>query len=117
MPSAVRSISVINAEIDTPFANVDTYAVSFETDYTLDTVNIVGIQSFVFDNKDSPSHQQSIVKVVGGSCKLLQTHADLGSAPKNIEATLDVHTYLVTLIDNGTLSGALNHTMKTVTKV
>lgn len=115
MPSEVRSITVTNAAIDTPLANVDTYAVSFETDYTLDTANIVAIQSFVFDNKDSPDRQQSIVKMTSDSCKLLQTHANLDSAPKNIEE--HVYAYIVSLISKGTTSDALNHTMKTVTKV
>lgn len=119
MSSSVRSITVNNAAIDTSIANIDTYAVSFTTNYTLDTANIVGIQSFVFNRKADPKFQQSVVKVgTNGSCKLLQTHADLESAePINIP-DISVHTYLVTLINNGTTSeNALNHTMKTVTKL
>ena len=115
MPSSVSHIAV-TATIDTPIANVDTYAVSFETLYTLDTANIVDIQSFVFNNKALDAHQQSVVKVVNGSCKLLQTNATLdATVPKNIDNT--VHTYLVTLLDKGTTSDALNHTMKSVIKI
>lgn len=118
MSSSVRSITVSDAAIDTSIANVDTYAVSFTTNYTLDNANIVGIQSFVFNHKADLTFQQSVVEVgTDGSCKLLQTHADLDSTePINIP-DISVHTYLVTLINNNTTSDALNHTMKTVTKL
>jgi len=120
MSSSVRSITVSNASIDTTIANIDTYAVSFEIDYDLtNTANIVGIQSFVFTHKAEPNYQQSVVKVqTDGSCKLLQTHANLDSTPVNI-TTNNVYTYLVTLINNGTTAEpkALNQTMKTVTKL
>lgn len=112
--SSVYSVTV-NATIAN--ANVDSYVVSFETDYTLDTANIVAIQAFVVENKEG--NQKAVVKMPADSntCNLLQTYADLSETiPKNISSNVNV--YLVTLIANGTTyTHVLNHTMKTVTKL
>ena len=116
--SSVYSVTV-NATTTTTIANanVDSYVVSFETDYTLDTANIVAIQAFVVENKEGS--QKAVVKMPADSntCNLLQTYTDLSTTtPKNISS--DVFVYLVTLIANGTTyTHVLNHTMKTVTKL
>ena len=117
--SSVYSVTV-NATTTTTIANanVDSYVVSFETDYTLDTANIVAIQAFVVENKEGS--QKAVVKMPdSNTCNLLQTYTDLSTTtPKNISSDVVVNVYLVTLIANGTTyTHVLNHTMKTVTKL
>jgi hypothetical protein len=99
---------------------MNAYAVAFETDYAADWDE--AIQTFVLNHKDANDHRYSVVPMSENegvySCKLLQTYTDVtATTPKNINKDVDNYTYIVMSIDAGTPSNALNHTMKTVTKL